>query len=381
MQKKNKNEAWIGSFQGLRFLMVLLVFFCHTEMVPGHRLDAIWYSSAGAAGVSFFIMLSGFVIHMGYEKRLRENAITPGTFLVNRLAHLWPLHVLMLLICAYCYSGGMVSVHLKSPIFYINLFLLQGWIPGPSQTFAFTYNGLAWTLSIELLCYIAYLGIVRMKSATRCGLTVALYSFIALCASLASGGYLEPVPHLFYTAPVFRLADFMMGIVLCDFYRYWRARHETAQTRGHVWGTLLEGLAVGVTCATMVAFARLPISGAWTLQLLFVPASAMVIFTFACGRGIVSKALSSKPMQYLGKLSMPMYLLHQWGIWLGMRLMGDTTNDYHKRTLLCLLVLLGVIVASVIVLHCVVNPMSKLIKRAWKSLCAKALCRKERACS
>lgn len=61
----------IASLQALRFIFALFIFAEHFPLSPEqpHLL-----AGAGAMGVSFFLVLSGFVMSIGYEQRVQQGA-------------------------------------------------------------------------------------------------------------------------------------------------------------------------------------------------------------------------------------------------------------------------------------------------------------------
>ena len=76
---------------------------------------------------AFFCILSGFIIAYNYEEKLLEKTTTKRTFWVARIARIYPLHLLTLLIAA-C-IGGYVQYNdttdwIKTlrllPLFYCN---------------------------------------------------------------------------------------------------------------------------------------------------------------------------------------------------------------------------------------------------------------------
>ena len=95
----------INTLTSLRFIFAMMVFGAHCYVIDNH-FD-IHFFKEGFVGVSFFFMLSGFIIAYNYQKKFSENKITKRTFWVVRIARIYPLHWLTLLIAvALCNSIG-----------------------------------------------------------------------------------------------------------------------------------------------------------------------------------------------------------------------------------------------------------------------------------
>ena len=86
----------INTLTSLRFIFAMMVFGAHCYVIDNH-FD-IHFFKEGFVGVSFFFMLSGFIIAYNYQKKFSENKITKRTFWVARIARIYPLHWLTLLI-------------------------------------------------------------------------------------------------------------------------------------------------------------------------------------------------------------------------------------------------------------------------------------------
>ena len=84
---------------GLRFLAAFAVFVAH---VPGSWQDYDFGKApVGAAGVSFFFVLSGFILAYVYVPRLKASVsgkFPVKEFYFRRVARIWPLHLATLLI-------------------------------------------------------------------------------------------------------------------------------------------------------------------------------------------------------------------------------------------------------------------------------------------
>ena len=79
-----------------------MVFGAHCYVIDS-SFDAHFFKE-GFVGVSFFFVLSGFIIAYNYQEKLLEKTATKRTFWVARLARIYPLHLLTLLI-AVCIGG------------------------------------------------------------------------------------------------------------------------------------------------------------------------------------------------------------------------------------------------------------------------------------
>ena len=79
----------INTLTSLRFIFAMMVFGAHCYVIDNH-FD-IHFFKEGFVGVSFFFMLSGFIIAYNYQKKFSENKITKRTFWVARIARIYPL--------------------------------------------------------------------------------------------------------------------------------------------------------------------------------------------------------------------------------------------------------------------------------------------------
>lgn len=97
-------------------------------------------------GVSFFFILSGFVMIIAYG-RSANNQINSRKYLLNRMARIYPAYLLALLLFAV-----QILSNISVKIFLICALMLQAWIPGK----VLSYNAPGWTLCVELFFYISF---------------------------------------------------------------------------------------------------------------------------------------------------------------------------------------------------------------------------------
>lgn len=141
----------LPSLTGVRFLVALLVFLFHASLgyifnpfedKAVHSSFSYLFSVAGWIGVSFFFVLSGFV--MVWSARKNDS---PFSFWKRRIFKIYPVHIVTWGIAM---TLGLVSFS-NLDIWLPNLFLVHSWF---SQMPVFvSVNPPSWSLCSELLFY------------------------------------------------------------------------------------------------------------------------------------------------------------------------------------------------------------------------------------
>ena len=83
----------IGSLQSLRGIFAIMIFLHHFP-INGKG----WFDAGGPCGVDFFLILSGFVLCVGYENKVLSSDFHYRHFIFKRLIRVYPLHIFCLLI-------------------------------------------------------------------------------------------------------------------------------------------------------------------------------------------------------------------------------------------------------------------------------------------
>ncbi|WP_037836538.1 acyltransferase family protein [Streptomyces sp. NRRL S-244] len=149
------SRSKLPSLTGLRFIAAALVFFFHATfsdppMNPfadqGWEEGFRWlFSKAGWMGVSFFFVLSGFVLTWS----AKPNDTITG-FWRRRLLKIFPNHIVMWALAMVLFAGAMTPLSAWLP----NLFLIHSWFP-QHATFI-SVNPPSWSLCSELLFYLLF---------------------------------------------------------------------------------------------------------------------------------------------------------------------------------------------------------------------------------
>ncbi|WP_181796371.1 acyltransferase [Streptomyces sp. WELS2] len=153
----------LPSLTGLRFVAAFLVFMFHMTLIDSplppnapvkvspfaNHTIAQWlgdtFGRSGMIGVSFFFVLSGFVLT--WSAKPGEPATA---FWRRRLLKVFPAHLATWAFVMVFLADGSIPAKAWLP----NLFLLHAWFPDPSVFMC--VNLVAWTLSCELLFYVLF---------------------------------------------------------------------------------------------------------------------------------------------------------------------------------------------------------------------------------
>lgn len=300
----------ISALQSLRFVFVMMIFMSHFSYGGLMPFDA-----GGDCGVAFFFLLSGFVLTLGYGPKIEQGTFNFGSFMRRRLLKVLPLHWLTLLaflLLSHAAIGWPVV---------LNALLLQSWVP--LREVYFSCNAVSWFLSCMLFCYMAFPWLYRHASLTLLALV------LALCTVAYAVVPYDRVTDVLYVSPIVRSADFFMGIMLARLFRSRRCPAPPPWT---------ELLVVALLVAAILAYPHA--DAKWRNAPLFWVALIPLIFVFAHERGWLSRMLGSRPMQMLGALSMPVFLLHPMVVSAVLRRLP--TLHYTVALAVCLAVVLTV---------------------------------------
>src|SRR4051812_3759541 len=124
-----------------RFVAALGVFIFHLKLIDT-GISPAWNGSYGLF-VDMFFILSGFVISYSHPSDARGVAAY-SRFMIRRIARIYPLHLLSLLVFVVLIGVGLERTARSTPLdFLYNLLLLQAW--GVADHLSF--NSPSWSIS------------------------------------------------------------------------------------------------------------------------------------------------------------------------------------------------------------------------------------------
>lgn len=143
-----------------------------------HFCNPAWFGplspvvNNGYTSVSFFLLLSGFVLAYNYSDRAQKGQLKTRDFWIARVSRLYPIYLVALLV-----SMGMLMAewHARSHAQFawgliLTPLMLQGWSPSLS-TF---WNTPAWTMCTEAFFYLIFPFVVLWRRPKHLGKLVAL---------------------------------------------------------------------------------------------------------------------------------------------------------------------------------------------------------------
>jgi peptidoglycan/LPS O-acetylase OafA/YrhL len=295
------------ALDGLRGVLSLAVALAHLRFYGNYWDSELLFGMYMT--IDFFFVLSGLVIAHSSLHRLGSRR-SVYTFMIRRFGRVYPLHFTVL--CAFLamelvklFAGAnTTSPPFAAPHFTVeslgaSFLLLQSWNLFEDAT----WNIPAWSISTEFYVYILF-ALSAHVLGKRLVFVAPLY-----VAAASLGLYLSGVPFGEVTAQYGGLrciSGFFCGYLL---YLINEPTKDRVRARISTTGFSILEVATVLACGWfMIAHGR----DRWSLLAPFI--YTYVTWLFAFDGGIISKALSIKPLQVLGQISFTTYIIHDF-VW------------------------------------------------------------------
>ncbi|MFD5787647.1 acyltransferase family protein [Streptomyces sp. NPDC087866] len=302
----------LPSLTGLRFPAALAVFVHHAflPIVPLRLLAddgtadrlAGWFTQAGGLGVTFFFVLSGFVLTWS----ARDNDTTRG-FWRRRFVKIYPLYVVTWALAVSLFAMYYTSVRLA----VANLFMLHVWVPQYMTNFS--VNAPSWSLAVEAVFYLAFPFLLRAfrridprnlkywitgAFAVIAATPVLAYALFPDSPRITSGHESSVSQYWFsYVLPPVRMADFALGILVALAVKHGRWRNI-----GMAWSALLLAASYAATAYVPYLYGQRAV--------MIVPIVLLIAATATADIEGRATWFRSRAMIWLGEVSFAFYLVH-----------------------------------------------------------------------
>lgn len=296
----------LKALTSLRFVAAAAILVFHT--LPSLEIGDAYPSLA--LGVSFFFVLSGFVLAYSYGQKPRPW----GEFLTHRFARVWPLHAVTAVL-AMVMMTGWPGLNVGAA----NLSLLHAWVP--LKGYVFSVNPVSWSISAEAFFYAMFPAILLAK---RPGWLLTFIGALSLVVVLIAGIGVEyissPDPwgysahQVIHQGPIVRLFEFAFGVVAGRIFLTGFGRDASASVASALQVASV-ALVLSYAASSGPVLAGWPFEFGRTLAVWYNQsggflAFALLIYAFALPQGTIARAISGRVMVRLGEISFALYMVH-----------------------------------------------------------------------
>lgn len=310
----NKHKVYVNSIDGLRAICCLGVLFYHM----GFR-----WAQGGLMGVTSFFIISGYLITSGMLKEYsRSHTIDVKNFYIRRVRRLMPAVLAMIAgTAALCVLFDHVLLTKMRGDILPSIFMYINWSKIAAQESYFQAAGLPspltcyWSLAIEWQFYLLWppILLLLMRTARRSAIKRGLLAATAVSALLMAVLYVPGQdPTRVYYGTDTRLMSILLGCWLAFVWPFKRMgstpAERTVQGRTFCEAVGFAGVAALVAIMVLVdGFS--PFSYYGGILLVSVLSTAAVAAIIPQGT-LIARALSAKPLVWLGQRSYSLYLWH-----------------------------------------------------------------------
>ena len=323
MNKLNGNDTLLAPLQGLRVLATLAIFLYHSGILV-----------QGAFPVTFFFMLSGFLLY--YNKHTLngyDSFLLWLSYVWKKLKEFYPLHFITFIYALVLFESKLDAVQLKSAL--LNVLLLQS----ISEKHVFGYNGLSWYLSVLMMLYVVGFFLIKLLNQFQRywkGMTLITLLFIFGWNLLLW----FDVPIYEYGNPLYRVLDFFLGMLI----GYLFVNKKLSLTDGRKASAYEAAICAVFVVLYFLSLALKPKCGYYSIFF------SIAIYLFAHSKGWISKVLGSKFFLRAAKYSFAFYMTHELVLrTLRMMIPVESMGHYSRIFLICVIAFPITVVISVIV--------------------------------
>ena len=319
----------INTLTSLRFIFAIMVFGAHCYVID--NVFNTHFFKEGFVGVSFFFVLSGFIIAYNYQEKLKDNKIDKRSFWVARIARIYPLHWLTLFIAAILGSYAIASGTLD----WLKHFLAS------------------LTLTNEQLFYICFPFLIPLAKNYKYLLSV--FGIVAIL--MVVGMYFTPedeIKGFWYVNPITRFPDFIVGMLLFQLYERLKNKNITA-----LQGSIIEISSIILFLIFYLYAADIP--KVYRYSCYYWLPVAVILISFSLQKGIFSRILSNRFLVIGGEISYSFYLIHLFVLLTYSEWQKE--NNLHTEWYISVPILFSIIILlSLLSYYYFEKPMNKRVK-------------------
>ncbi len=303
----------INTLTSLRFFAAIMIIIGHSRGVFFN--ENIFNHFAFFQGVSFFFVLSGFILTIVYPTLSKQHV---GQFYLARFARIWPAHIAALMLFLLLFHNKITINLSQFMILLTNVNLIHGWIP--DVDYYFSFNAPSWSISTEAFFYFCFpLLIYRwrhtwfFKLILSFGLVVLLIIYCNL-ANLKETTTVPGIHGLIYINPLSRIFEFILGMVFASAFKKFNNDKLSFVIMSFLELSALLLIFINLLySANLATNTIIPLNLAeqyWVIYCSTCIWFAFLILFVSMQNGIVSRVLNFPIIVLLGEMSYSLYLVH-----------------------------------------------------------------------
>jgi peptidoglycan/LPS O-acetylase OafA/YrhL len=296
-----------------RYVAALSVVFFHygSSVFPANIPLLHPILTAGPIAVSYFYVLSGFIMAIAYYRPGDQRNFKTGRYWLARVARIYPVYLfaLLLMIAAKWHGAGSDALTI-----FLSASMLQAWAPG----YPLTLNAPGWSLSVETFFYLSFpMLILLAKRHHLKPLAIAAVILWLLTQSLHilllnSADYVpfSGLHDFIYYNPIMHLNTFLMGFIVGAWLQAGKLQ-SFARPAMNISGLIMvSGLSILLLVTRQPFTAYTGIAIDYTNGLI-APLFIAFITLLGLNTATISQCLQHKWLVLLGESSFSLYILQK----------------------------------------------------------------------
>ena len=256
--------------------------------------------------MSIFVVLSGFVVTLGYGYEDLRCDLKAVPYMLKRVSKILPLHIIML--CVRLLFDYLHGIETSGTVIFLNITMLKSFIP--VRDVYYSLGGVTWYLT--LIWVFALLTPLLLKLLKKIGKRYILFAFVLIILFRAVWIFYwhtsDNFQWLSYINPFFRATDYFLGMMLGVNINTIKKTIDNTKTAYAILGCLVWGTFLFYIVSLSIT--DMP----WYHIYLRTPLSLGLITLFMCfnrfGALIRTFVYENKLLIYIGNISFELFLIH-----------------------------------------------------------------------
>lgn len=312
---------WIDGLRAIAALSVVLHHGPTLTSIPAFKNYLGWF------GVDLFLVLSAFLLSRLLQMEYAATrAVNIRDFFVRRILRIWPLYFFFVT-SSLLYALSTHSVGTKEAIgwYLAHVTFTQNLAASVHSYSPFPFAAQLWTIGLEEQVYVLMPIFIAayLRNADPNWLGKALLATVAVFVLMRLSVVLLGRQHPYVWVSPLRADTFLFGIFLGLCTSVGTGKRERASLMPFAGAAAAAALVIWLGAPGISDVSEVigyPVTGAVCLLLI----CAIDRFMLA------ARALGSKPMRHLGKISYGIYVFHLFGLWLSDRIVGEASAPYVR---------------------------------------------------